>query len=163
SYGMMQKAADRLRPWCAREGYTLLSQSDGVPRTQMVERFRTATKAVLFGVDSFWQGVDVPGEALSNVVITKLPFAVPDRPVLAGCGSSCRAASSRGASCTAEVTKRNSGGSRRSNCTATPARQAHTPAGDVSAISYGTPHSIRSRPNRGAAGSPASAAGTNSK
>ena len=83
SYGMMQKAADRLRPWCAREGYTLISQSDGVPRTQMIERFRTATKAVLFGVDSFWQGVDVPGEALSNVVITKLPFAVPDRPVLA--------------------------------------------------------------------------------
>ena len=38
---------------------------------------------MLFGVDSFWQGVDVPGEALSNVIITKLPFAVPDRPVLA--------------------------------------------------------------------------------
>jgi ATP-dependent DNA helicase DinG len=83
SYGMMQKAADRLRPWCAREGYTLISQSDGVPRSQMIERFRTGTKAVLFGVDSFWQGVDVPGEALSNVIITKLPFAVPDRPVLA--------------------------------------------------------------------------------
>jgi ATP-dependent DNA helicase DinG len=83
SYGMMQKAGDRLRPWCAREGYTLISQSDGVPRSQMIERFRTATKAVLFGVDSFWQGVDVPGEALSNVIITKLPFAVPDRPVLA--------------------------------------------------------------------------------
>ena len=43
----------------------------------------TAGNAVLFGVDSFWQGVDVPGEALSNVIITKLPFAVPDRPVLA--------------------------------------------------------------------------------
>ncbi len=38
---------------------------------------------MLLGVDSFWQGVDVPGEALSNVIITKLPFAVPDRPVLA--------------------------------------------------------------------------------
>ena len=83
SYGMMQKAAERLRPWCAKNGYTLFSQSDGVPRSQMVERFRSTTKAVLFGVDSFWQGVDVPGEALSNVIITKLPFAVPDRPVLA--------------------------------------------------------------------------------
>jgi ATP-dependent DNA helicase DinG len=83
SYGMMQKAAERLRPWFAKNGYTLLSQSDGVPRTQMVERFRSTTKAVLFGVDSFWQGVDVPGDALSNVIITKLPFAVPDRPVLA--------------------------------------------------------------------------------
>jgi ATP-dependent DNA helicase DinG len=83
SYGMMQKAAERLRPWCAKNGYTLFSQSDGVPRSQMVERFRSTTKAVLFGVDSFWQGVDVPGEALSNVIITKLPFAVPDLPVLA--------------------------------------------------------------------------------
>ena len=83
SYQMMQKAADRLRPWCLRQGYPLLSQSDGVPRSQMIERFREAGNAVLFGVDSFWQGVDVPGDALSNVIITKLPFAVPDRPVLA--------------------------------------------------------------------------------
>jgi ATP-dependent DNA helicase DinG len=83
SYQMMQKATTQLRPWCARQGYPLLSQCDGLPRTQMVERFRAAGNAVLFGVDSFWQGVDVPGEALSNVIITKLPFAVPDRPVLA--------------------------------------------------------------------------------
>jgi ATP-dependent DNA helicase DinG len=82
SYQMMQKAAARMRDWCARRGYPLLSQSDGLPRSQMVERFREAGNAVLFGVDSFWQGVDVPGEALSNVIITKLPFAVPDRPVL---------------------------------------------------------------------------------
>ena len=45
--------------------------------------FRAAGNAVLFGVDSFWQGVDVPGDALSNVIITKLPFAVPDRPLTA--------------------------------------------------------------------------------
>ena len=83
SYQMMQKATSRLRPWCERQGYPLLSQSDGLPRSQMVERFRAAGNAVLFGVDSFWQGVDVPGDALSNVIITKLPFAVPDRPVLA--------------------------------------------------------------------------------
>jgi ATP-dependent DNA helicase DinG len=83
SYQMMQKAADRLRGWCAGRGYPLLSQGDGLPRSQMLERFRAAGNAVLFGVDSFWQGVDVPGEALSNVIITKLPFAVPDRPVLA--------------------------------------------------------------------------------
>jgi ATP-dependent DNA helicase DinG len=37
---------------------------------------------VLFGVDSFWQGVDVPGDALQNVIITRLPFSVPDRPLL---------------------------------------------------------------------------------
>jgi ATP-dependent DNA helicase DinG len=80
---MMQNAAAHLQPWFAENGYTLISQSDGLPRSQMLERFRTTGKAVLFGVDSFWQGVDVPGEALSNVIITKLPFAVPDRPVLA--------------------------------------------------------------------------------
>src|SRR3972149_7999354 len=40
--------------------------------------------AVLFGTDSFWQGVDVPGEALSNVIIVRLPFAVPDKPLIAG-------------------------------------------------------------------------------
>jgi ATP-dependent DNA helicase DinG len=83
SYQMMQKATTQLRPWCARQGYPLLSQCDGLPRNLMIERFRAAGNAVLFGVDSFWQGVDVPGEALSNVIITKLPFAVPDRPVLA--------------------------------------------------------------------------------
>jgi ATP-dependent DNA helicase DinG len=83
SYQMMQKATTQLRPWCARQGYPLLSQCDGLPRNLMIERFRAAGNAVLFGVDSFWQGVDVPGDALSNVIITKLPFAVPDRPVLA--------------------------------------------------------------------------------
>jgi ATP-dependent DNA helicase DinG len=81
SYQMMQKATARLRSWCASQGYPLLSQSEGLPRSQMVQRFREAGNAVLFGVDSFWQGVDVPGEALSNVIITKLPFIVPDRPV----------------------------------------------------------------------------------
>jgi ATP-dependent DNA helicase DinG len=81
SYQMMQKATDRLKSWCASRGYPLLSQSDGLPRSQMVQRFREAGNAVLFGVDSFWQGVDVPGDALSNVIITKLPFIVPDRPV----------------------------------------------------------------------------------
>jgi ATP-dependent DNA helicase DinG len=83
SYAMMKKAADRLREPFARHGLPLLSQSDGLPRTQMIDRFRRAGNAVLFGVDSFWHGVDVPGEALSNVIITKLPFAVPDRPLTA--------------------------------------------------------------------------------
>jgi ATP-dependent DNA helicase DinG len=83
SYQLLEKAAERLRPAFARQQLTLLAQSDGLPRTQMVERFRGTPRAVLFGVDSFWQGVDVPGEALSNVIITKLPFAVPDRPLVA--------------------------------------------------------------------------------
>jgi ATP-dependent DNA helicase DinG len=81
SYQMMQRAADQLGPGFAAAGLALLSQGDGLPRNQMLERFRTVGNAVLFGVDSFWQGVDVPGSALSNVIITKLPFAVPDRPL----------------------------------------------------------------------------------
>ena len=48
----------------------------------MLENFRRSGNGVLFGVASFWQGVDVPGEALSNVIITRLPFAPPDRPII---------------------------------------------------------------------------------
>jgi ATP-dependent DNA helicase DinG len=47
----------------------------------MLEKFKDDVDSVLFGTDSFWQGVDVPGEALSNVIITRLPFAVPDHPL----------------------------------------------------------------------------------
>jgi ATP-dependent DNA helicase DinG len=78
----MQYTAERLRGWFRNENLDLISQSDGVPANQMLERFRQSQGAVLFGVDSFWQGVDVQGEALSNVIITKLPFAPPDRPLI---------------------------------------------------------------------------------
>jgi ATP-dependent DNA helicase DinG len=82
SYQTMQRAATRLRSWFTQRGLPLFCQSDGLPRTQMLQRFRAAGNAVLFGVDSFWQGVDVQGEALSNVIITRLPFAAPDRPII---------------------------------------------------------------------------------
>jgi ATP-dependent DNA helicase DinG len=82
SYQTMQRTADRLRSWCVKEQLTLFCQGAGLPPRQMLEQFRTAPAAVLFGVDSFWQGVDVPGEALSNVIITRLPFAVPERPLV---------------------------------------------------------------------------------
>ena len=78
----MQYTAERLRGWFRDENLDLICQSDGLPSNQMVERFRRAAGAVLFGVDSFWQGVDVQGEALSNVIITKLPFVPPDRPLI---------------------------------------------------------------------------------
>ena len=81
SYQTLQRATVKLRPWLSANGYTLLCQGEGSAPTRLVEEFRTTRKAVLFGVDTFWQGVDVKGEALSNVVITKLPFAVPDRPL----------------------------------------------------------------------------------
>ena len=81
SYTFLNRAAERLGPWFAQHGYTLLIQGSGAPANRLLEQFRETPRAVLFGVDSFWQGVDVRGEALSNVIITKLPFAVPDRPL----------------------------------------------------------------------------------
>ena len=77
----MQRAARQLRDWMSANGLTLLVQGEGMQSNRMLEAFRAATGAVLFGVDSFWQGVDVQGEALSNVIITKLPFQPPDRPL----------------------------------------------------------------------------------
>src|SRR5262249_28088342 len=59
SYQAMQRAATRLGPWLAEHKLPLLCQSDGLPRTKLLERFREAGNAVLFGVASFWQGVDV--------------------------------------------------------------------------------------------------------
>jgi ATP-dependent DNA helicase DinG len=81
SYGFLNRAAALMAPWFAKNGYTLLVQGSGLPTPKLLDHFREARRAVLFGVDSFWQGVDVRGEALSNVIITKLPFAVPDRPL----------------------------------------------------------------------------------
>ena len=60
----------------------LLVQGDG-SKTELLERFRRAGNAVLLGSASFWEGVDVAGDALSVVVIDKLPFAPPDDPLLA--------------------------------------------------------------------------------
>jgi ATP-dependent DNA helicase DinG len=65
-----------------RKKLNLLVQGGGGPRGQLLERFKTTPRSVLFGTDSFWGGVDVPGEALSNVIITRLPFAVPDYPLI---------------------------------------------------------------------------------
>jgi ATP-dependent DNA helicase DinG len=79
---MMRQTAAELASWLAEEHFTLFSQADGLPRSQMIEQFKATPRAVLFGVDSFWQGVDVPGEALVNVIITRLPFSVPDRPLI---------------------------------------------------------------------------------
>lgn len=82
SHRMMEAATRSLEPWFQREKITLLSQSSGFSRDKLLNRFRSETDSVLFGTDSFWQGVDVPGEALSNVIITKLPFDFPMQPLL---------------------------------------------------------------------------------
>jgi len=81
SNAMLRRVAGSLRPWFAEHRYELLAQTDGLPREQMLARFRSTPRCVLFGVDSFWQGIDVQGDALSNVIIVKLPFDVPDDPL----------------------------------------------------------------------------------
>ncbi len=82
SYKMLNEVAKAVRDELAVEGYTFLVQGESLPRSKMLDQFRRTSRAVLFGTDSFWQGVDVVGEALSNVTIVKLPFAVPDRPTV---------------------------------------------------------------------------------
>ena len=82
SYKLMQEVAERMRPFFAELKLELFVQGTGTPRSTMLEKFKDDTDSVLFGTDSFWQGVDVPGEALSNVIITRLPFAVPDHPLI---------------------------------------------------------------------------------
>ncbi len=82
SYRMLQNCANRLASWFQRNKFTLYAQGEGLSRSLMLDRFRKDPRGVLFGADSFWQGVDVPGEALQNVIITKLPFSVPDQPLL---------------------------------------------------------------------------------
>jgi ATP-dependent DNA helicase DinG len=82
SYEMMRLASAALVPWLAEQELALWCQADGLPRSQMIERFKSHPRSVLFGTDSFWQGVDVPGDALKNVIITRLPFSVPDRPLI---------------------------------------------------------------------------------
>ena len=82
SYRMLEAAARELTPWFSRRNIALFAQSDGMPRSKMVEAFKSDVNSVIFGAESFWQGVDVPGEALSNVIIVKLPFSVPSHPLL---------------------------------------------------------------------------------
>jgi ATP-dependent DNA helicase DinG len=82
SYRDLQRVADAMAPVFAEHKMNLLVQGQGVPRTRLLEQFKTSPRNVLFGTDSFWTGVDVPGEALSNVIITRLPFAVPDHPLI---------------------------------------------------------------------------------
>ena len=83
SYHALREMAQRLIPWLRERDMALYSQADGTPRHQLLERFKENPRGVLLGTDSFWQGVDVPGEALQTVIITRLPFSVPDEPLLA--------------------------------------------------------------------------------
>ncbi len=81
SYSDLRKAGDALENRITRSGREFFSQGDGMSRSEMANRFRESGNGVLFGTDSFWTGVDVPGSSLSQVIITKLPFDVPTHPI----------------------------------------------------------------------------------
>ena len=82
NYRGMQQLAERMAQFFSQKKFNLLVQGGGAPRGKLLDQFKTTPRSVLFGTDSFWMGVDVPGEALSNVIITRLPFAVPDHPLI---------------------------------------------------------------------------------
>jgi len=79
SYAQMNDLFERVR---VRLDFPLLLQGTA-PRSALLERFKTTPNAVLFATASFWQGVDVPGEQLSCVIVDRLPFAVPSDPIVA--------------------------------------------------------------------------------
>jgi len=81
SYRNLNLAAERLRSNGIASKYRVLVQGEG-SRTALVEEFRRDVSSVLLGTESFWEGIDVPGEALSCLIIDRLPFATPEDPVL---------------------------------------------------------------------------------
>ncbi|MCI0629418.1 MAG: hypothetical protein L0Y44_02040, partial [Phycisphaerales bacterium] len=82
SFGMLNRAAEQLRPRLTDDEYPVLVQGADGPPGLLLKRFRDDERSVLLGTNSFWQGVDVRGRGLRNVIITRLPFEVPDRPLV---------------------------------------------------------------------------------
>lgn len=83
SYGMLNRSYQRLQSMLNAEGMLLLGQGLDGARSHIMAQFKEDRSSVLFGTDSFWEGVDVPGEALEILMIAKLPFAVPTEPLVA--------------------------------------------------------------------------------
>ena len=81
SYGLLNKIFSELQPLLRKKGINSLKQGQQ-NRHQLLEAFKQDKTSVLFGTDSFWQGVDVEGDALESVIITKLPFKVPSEPIV---------------------------------------------------------------------------------
>jgi len=81
SYGLLNKVFNELQPRLLKMGIVSLKQGQQ-NRHQLLEEFKRDKTSVLFGTDSFWQGVDVEGDALESVIITKLPFKVPSEPIV---------------------------------------------------------------------------------
>ncbi len=82
SFATLSDVVQRVGPTLEGEDFPLLIHGQSGPRGLLLKRFRESERSVLFGTSSFWQGVDVRGRALRNVIITRLPFDVPDRPIV---------------------------------------------------------------------------------
>ena len=80
SYALLERCYRRLQAALAQDGIAVLRQGEE-DRHRLLRRFRADTGSVLLATDSFWEGIDVPGEALSLVAICRLPFEVPTHPV----------------------------------------------------------------------------------
>jgi ATP-dependent DNA helicase DinG len=83
SYAHLRSTAQAIGPILGEDDILVYEQGEGASPHALLETFRTAEKAVLLGTRAFWEGVDVPGEALSVLVIAKLPFDVPSDPIIA--------------------------------------------------------------------------------
>lgn len=81
SHRQLQRTAKAITPALAEDGILVLEQSENTSRTQLLETFRLAERAVLMGTRSFWEGIDIVGETLSCVIIPRLPFSVPTDPI----------------------------------------------------------------------------------
>lgn len=83
SYSQLRQTSKTITPRLAMGNITVYDQSDGTSRQSLLEGFKSTEKAVLLGTRSFWEGVDIPGDSLSALVITRLPFPVPNDPIFA--------------------------------------------------------------------------------
>jgi ATP-dependent DNA helicase DinG len=101
SYRDLNEVRRRIENACRDAARPLLWQQSGVSRSALVQRFAKVGNGILLGTDSFWTGVDVPGKALSQLIITRLPFDNPSHPVAAARAEDCR---ERGVSSFNEIT-----------------------------------------------------------
>lgn len=83
SYAQLQATSNAISAPLANNGIVVYEQGQGASPHALLESFRTTDKAVLLGTRAFWEGVDVPGEALSVLAIIRLPFSVPTNPITA--------------------------------------------------------------------------------
>ena len=83
SYAQLRTTARAIAPTLADQEIIVYEQGDGMSRHQLLESFKNSPRAVLLGTRSFWEGVDIPGDSLSCLILVRLPFSVPTDPIVA--------------------------------------------------------------------------------